>query len=81
MWRSTNYEAVFQTFLQQKRLQWAGHKVRPDNSRVPKKVMGGCFRGRRPVGSPRGIWKDAIDLLDTELEGSSKELGIMEEED
>jgi len=33
------------------------------------------------VGSPRGIWKDAIDLLDTELEGSSKELRVMEEED
>ena len=43
--------------------------------------MEGCFRGRRPVGSPRGIWKDAIDLLDTELEGSSKELRVMEEED
>ena len=24
--------------------------------------MGRCFRGRRPVGSPRGRWEDAIDL-------------------
>jgi hypothetical protein len=37
--------------------------VRPDNSHVPKKVMGGCFRGRRPVRSPRGRWEDAVDLL------------------
>jgi len=36
--------------------------VRPDYSCVPKKVMGRCFRGRRPVGSPRGRWEDAIDL-------------------
>jgi len=35
--------------------------VRPDNSRVPKKVMGRCFRGR-PVGSPRERREDAIDL-------------------
>jgi len=71
--RSKNYEAVLQTFLQRKRLQWASHMVRLDNSCVPKKVMGGFFRGRRPVESPRGRWEDAIDMLGTQLEGSSKE--------
>jgi hypothetical protein len=25
--------------------------------------MGGCVRGRRPVGSPRRRWEDAVDLL------------------
>jgi hypothetical protein len=33
--------------------------VRPDNSRVPKKVMGGCFRGMT-VGIHRGRWEDAV---------------------
>jgi hypothetical protein len=41
---STNYEAVLQTFLQQKRLQWAGHMVRPDNSHVPQKGNGKMFQ-------------------------------------
>jgi hypothetical protein len=32
--------------------------------------MGGCCRGRRPVGKPRGrkksaVWRNAIDLLQT----------------
>jgi hypothetical protein len=33
-----------------KRLQWAGHTDRMDNSRIPKKVLDGKFHGRRPVG-------------------------------
>jgi hypothetical protein len=48
--------------------KWAGHVVRLKNSCVPKNVMGGCFRRRRPVRNPRGrwedaFWRDATDLL------------------
>jgi hypothetical protein len=39
------------TFLRLNRLQWAGHVVRIDDSTIPIKVTGGCFGGRRPVGS------------------------------
>jgi hypothetical protein len=31
-----------------------------DNSRIPKKVLDGKFRGRRPVGRPRLRWEDNI---------------------
>jgi len=41
------------TFLQLKKLQFAGHVVRVDDSCVTKKVMEGCFGGRRPVGKLR----------------------------
>ena len=50
------------------RLQWVGHIVMTDDSRIPKKVIGGHFGGRRPLGKPRHRWEDAlgtdaIDLL------------------
>jgi len=39
-----------------------------DDSPIPSTVMGGSFRGRRPVGKLRGGWKnafrrDSVDLL------------------
>jgi len=39
-----------------------------DDSCVTKKVMEGCFGGRRPVGKLRDSWdnaigRDAVDLL------------------
>jgi hypothetical protein len=40
-------------FIKFKRLQCAGHVVRMDNSRLPKKVLDGKFHGRRPVGRQR----------------------------
>jgi hypothetical protein len=39
-------------FIKFKRLQWAGHIVQMDNSRIPKKVLDGKFHRRRPVGRP-----------------------------
>jgi hypothetical protein len=27
---------------------------------IPKKVLGNCFGGGRPVGRPRNRWEDAI---------------------
>jgi hypothetical protein len=29
-----------------------------NNSRIPKKVVGGKFHGRRPVGKPHLRWED-----------------------
>jgi hypothetical protein len=43
-----------------KRLQWAGHIDRMDNSTVAKKILDGKFHGRRPVGRPRLRWEDNI---------------------
>jgi hypothetical protein len=47
-------------FIKFKRLQWAGHIVRMDNYRIPKKVLDGKFHGRRPVGRPRLRWEGNI---------------------
>jgi hypothetical protein len=35
-----------------RRLQWAGHVIRPDE-RIPRKVMMGRLEGVRPIGRPR----------------------------
>jgi hypothetical protein len=47
-------------FIKFKRLQWASHIVRMDNSRIPKRVLDGKFNGRRPVGIPCLRWEDNI---------------------
>jgi hypothetical protein len=43
-------------FIKFKRLQWAGHVVRMDNSRIPNKVLDGKFH----VGRPWLRWEDNI---------------------
>jgi hypothetical protein len=48
-------------YIKFKRLRWAGHVVRMDNSRIPvKKVLDGKFHGGRRVGRPRLRWEDNI---------------------
>jgi hypothetical protein len=37
-------DMAISTFLCLKRLQWAGHIVRMDDSIAPKDTVGGCFR-------------------------------------
>jgi hypothetical protein len=39
---------------------WAGRVVRMEQRRIPKKVLGSCFGGGRPVRRPRNKWEDAI---------------------
>lgn len=34
--------------------------IRVNNSLIPKRVMGRCLEGRRPVTKPRGRWEDAV---------------------
>jgi hypothetical protein len=46
-------------FITFKRLKWAGHIIRMDNSRIPKKVLDGKLHGR-PVGRPRLRWEENI---------------------
>jgi hypothetical protein len=51
-----------------RRLEWAGHIIRMEEERIPKKVLNGNFHTTRPVGRPRTRWvdvvqKDALQLL------------------
>jgi hypothetical protein len=43
-----------------RRLEWAGHIVRMEEERVPKKFPNGNFRTTRPVGRPRSRWADVV---------------------
>jgi len=51
-----------------RRLEWAGHIIRMEEERTPKKVLNGNFHTTRPVGRPRTRWvdvvqRDALQLL------------------
>jgi hypothetical protein len=53
-----------------RRLEWAGHIIRMEEERIPKKVLNENFHTTRPVGRPRTRWadvvqKDALQLLGT----------------
>jgi len=53
-----------------RRLEWAGHIIRMEEERIPKKVLNGNFHTTRPVGRPRTRWadvvqRDALQLLGT----------------
>jgi hypothetical protein len=60
-------DVALSTYIRLKRLKWAGHVVRMEEHRIPKKVLGSCFGGRK-VGRPRikredTIQRDAANLL------------------
>jgi len=42
------------------RLGWAGHIIRMEEERIPKKVLNGNFYTTRPVGRPRTRWADVV---------------------
>ena len=51
-----------------RRLEWAGHIIRMEEERIPKKVLNGNFHTIRPVVRPRIRWanvvqRDALQLL------------------
>jgi hypothetical protein len=53
-----------------RRLEWAGHIIRMEEERIPKKFLNGNFRTTRPVARPRTRWvdvvqRDALQLLGT----------------
>ena len=43
-----------------RRLGWAGHIVRMEEQRIPKRVLNGNFRTARPVVRPRIRWADVV---------------------
>jgi len=50
------------------RLEWAGHIIRMEEERIPKKVLNGNFHTTRPMGRQRTRWvdvvqRDAVQLL------------------
>jgi hypothetical protein len=51
-----------------RRLGWAGHIIRLEEERIPKRVLNGNFHTTRPVRRPRTRWadmvqRDALQLL------------------
>jgi len=51
-----------------RRLGWAGHIMRMEDEKIPKKLLNGNFHTTRPVGRPRTRWsnvvqRDALQLL------------------
>ena len=49
-------------------LGWAGHIIRMEEERIPKKVLNGNLHTTRPLGRPRNRWanvvqRDAFQLL------------------
>jgi hypothetical protein len=43
-----------------RRLGWAGHIIRMEEEKIPKKVLNGNFRTTRPVERPRTRWADVV---------------------
>jgi len=43
-----------------RRLEWAGHIIRMDEERIPKKVLNGKFYTTRLMGRPRNRWADVV---------------------
>lgn len=53
-------EAELSTVVKFKRLQWAGHVQRMEESSIPRKAMKGKMFGKRHVGKPQKRWIDAV---------------------
>ena len=47
-------------YIKIRRLGWAGHVIRMEEERIPKKVLNGTFHYTRPVGRPRTRWADVV---------------------
>jgi hypothetical protein len=43
-----------------RRLGWAGHIIRMEEERIPKKALHGNLHTTRPVGRPRTRWADVV---------------------
>ena len=58
MYRSPNIVRV----IKSRRLRWAGHVARMEESRSAFKIVTGKPTGKRPLGRPRYRWKDNIRM-------------------
>jgi hypothetical protein len=52
-----------------RRLGWAGHIIRMEEERIPKKVLNGNFLTTRSVGRPRTRWADVVQRYGLQLLG------------
>ena len=52
------------------RLEWAGHIIRMEEERIPKKILNGKFHNTRPVERPRTRWVDVVQGDALQLLGS-----------
>jgi hypothetical protein len=55
-----------------RRLEWAGHIIRMEKERIPKKVLNGKLYTTRSVGRPRTRWADVIQRDALQLLGLSR---------
>jgi hypothetical protein len=53
-----------------RRLEWAGHIIRIEEERIPKKVLNGNFHTTRAVGRPRTRWADVVQMDALQLLGT-----------
>jgi hypothetical protein len=53
-------EVKVSLFIKLRRLQWAGHVMRMNDERIPKKALQQTVYGKRAVGKPRKRWEDAV---------------------
>jgi hypothetical protein len=49
------------TYIKVKRLAWAGHLVRINDDRTPKKIFNTKPVGVRSVGRPKLQWEEGVD--------------------
>ena len=61
---------ILGSHIQISRLEWAGHIIRMEEERIPKKVLNGNFHTTRPVGRPRTRWKDVVQREALQLLGT-----------
>jgi hypothetical protein len=52
-----------------RRLEWAGHIIRMEEERIPKKVLYRNFHTTRKVGRPRSRWVDVVQRDALQLPG------------
>jgi hypothetical protein len=53
-----------------RRLGWAGHIIRMEDERIPKRVLNGRFHNTRPVGRSRARWADAVQKDSRQILGT-----------
>ena len=58
MYRSPNIVSV----IKSRRLRWAGHVARTEESRSAFKILTGKHTGKRSLGRPRRRWEDNIRM-------------------
>ena len=58
LYRSSNIARV----IKSRRLRWAGHVARMEESRSAIKMLTGKPTGKRPLGRPRRRWEDNIRM-------------------